>query len=169
MIQHTIRQATQADLDCLLPLYRAAAARPDCPWDETYPDAATLQADLAEGRLFCAKDPDGQVMGAYVLTFGDEGTEAQAFWTKGLEPAGEVVRLLTAAPYENQGLGGRLLADAVARLARMGCRSCRILVAKDNRRALRAYEGQGFVYVGLARLYGTDFACFEKPLEGETI
>ena len=33
MIQHTIRQATQADLDCLLPLYRAAAARPDCPWD----------------------------------------------------------------------------------------------------------------------------------------
>ena len=76
-------------------------------------------------------------MGAYVLTFGDEGTEAQTFWTKGLEPAGEVVRLLTAAPYENQGLGGRLLADAVARLARMGCRSCRILVAKDNRRALR--------------------------------
>lgn len=165
----TFAPASPADLEALLPYYRQAAARPDCPWSQDYPDQATLEADQAEGRLFCAKDPDGQVMGAYVLTFGDEGTEAQAFWTKGLEPAGEVVRLLTAAPYENQGLGGRLLADAVARLARMGCRSCRILVAKDNRRALRAYEGQGFVYVGLARLYGTDFACFEKPLEGETI
>ena len=118
MIQHTIRQATQADLDCLLPLYRAAAARPDCPWNEEYPDRATLQADLAEGRLFCA---------------------------------------------------GRLLADAVARLARRGCRSCRILVAHDNHRALRAYAGQGFVRVGSARLYDTDFECFEKALEGETI
>ena len=132
MIQHTIRQATQADLDCLLPLYRAAAARPDCPWDETYPDAATLQADLAEGRLFCAKDPEGRVMGAYALT-------------------------------------GRLLADAVARLARRGCRSCRILVAHDNHRALRAYAGQGFARVGSARLYDTDFDCFEKALEGEAI
>ena len=99
MIQHTIRQATQADLDCLLPLYRAAAARPDCPWDETYPDAATLQADLAEGRLFCAKDPEGRVMGAYALTFHDEGTEALTFWDRRLEPAGEVVRLLVAASW----------------------------------------------------------------------
>ena len=169
MIQHTIRQATQADLDCLLPLYRAAAARPDCPWNEEYPDRATLQADLAEGRLFCAKDPEGRVMGAYALTFHDEGTEALTFWDRRLEPAGEVVRLLVAASCENQGLGGRLLADAVARLARMGCRSCRILVAHDNHRALRAYAGQGFARVGSARLYDIDFECFEKALEGETI
>ena len=169
MIQHTIQQASQADLDCLLPLYRAAAARPDCPWDETYPDAATLQADLAAGRLFCAKDPEGRVMGAYALTFHDEGTEALTFWDRSLEPAGEVVRLLVAASCENQGLGGRLLADAAARLARMGCRSCRILVACDNHRALRAYAGQGFARVGSARLYDIDFACFEKALEGETI
>lgn len=80
-----------------------------------------------------------------------------------------MVRLLVAASCENQGLGGRLLADAVARLARMGCRSCRILVAHDNHRALRAYAGQGFVRVGSARLYDTDFDCFEKALEGEAI
>ena len=79
MIQHTIWQATQADLDCLLPLYRAAAARPDCPWDETYPDAATLQADLAEGRLFRAKAPEGRVVGAYALTLPDPGTYALPF------------------------------------------------------------------------------------------
>ena len=104
MIQHTVRQASQADLDCLLPLYRAAAARPDCPWDEEYPDQATLQADLAEGRLFCAKDPEGRVLGGYALTFHDEDTEALTFWDRRLEPAGEVVRLLVAASCENQGL-----------------------------------------------------------------
>ena len=60
-------------------------------------------------------------------------------------------------------------ADAVARLARMGCGSCRILVAHDNHRALRAYAGQGFARVGVAHLYDTDFDCFEKALEGETI
>lgn len=108
-------------------------------------------------------------MGAYALTFHDEGTEALTFWDRSLEPAGEVVRLLVAASCENQGLGGRLLADAVARLARMGCRSCRILVAHDNHRALRAYAGQGFARVGSARLYDTDFDCFEKALEGEAI
>ena len=161
MIQHTVQQASQADLDCLLSLYRAAAARPDCPWDEAYPDQATLQADLAEGRLFCAKDPEGRVLGGYALTFHDEDTEALTFWDRRLEPAGEVVRLLVAASCENQGLGGRLLADAVARLAR--------LVAHDNHRALRAYAGQGFARVGSARLYDTDFDCFEKALEGEAI
>ena len=109
------------------------------------------------------------MLGGYALTFHDEDTEALTFWDRRLEPAGEVVRLLVAASCENQGLGGRLLADAAARLARMGCRSCRILVACDNHRALRAYAGQGFARVGRARLYDIDFACFEKALEGETI
>ena len=109
------------------------------------------------------------MLGGYALTFHDEDTEALTFWDRRLEPAGEVVRLLVAASCENQGLGGRLLADAAARLARMGCRSCRILVARDNHRALRAYAGQGFARVGSARLYDIDFACFEKALEGETI
>ena len=169
MIQHTIRQATQADLDCLLPLYRAAAARPDCPWDEAYPDQATLQADLAEGRLFCAKDPEGRVMGAYALTFHDEGTEALTFWYRRLEPAGEVVRLLVAAPYENRGLGGRLLPAAGARLPRGGCGGCRILVPHDNPGALGVYAGRGLVGGGSARLYDVVFECFEKALEGEAI
>ena len=119
------------------------------------------------------------MLGGYALTFHDEDTEALTFWdrrlepagevVRRLEPAGEVVRLLVAASCENQGLGGRLLADAVARLARRGCRSCRILVAHDNHRALRAYAGQGFARVGSARLYDIDFECFEKALEGETI
>ena len=168
MIQYTIRQATQADLDCLLPLYRAAAARPDCPWDETYPDAATLQADLAEGRLFCAKDPEGRVMGAYALTFHDEGTEALTFWDRRLEPAGEVVRLLVAASCENQGLGGRLLADAVAAWpvgAAGAAASWWPTITTGPCGPMRA----GLCRVGSARLYDTDFDCFEKALEGEAI
>ena len=109
------------------------------------------------------------MVGAYAPTCRDEATEARPFGDRRLEPAGGVGRLLVAASCENRGLGGRLLADAVARLASMGCRSCRILVAHDNHRALRASAGQGFARVGSARLYDTDFDCFEKALEGEAI
>ena len=156
--------ASAGDLAQLLPFYRSAAARPDCPWDEWYPDQATLAADQAQGRLFCARTEEGALVGAYALDFDDPETNALSCWNRALEPAGEVVRLLVAPAWEGQGMGGRLLADAVRRLAAMGCRSCRILVARDNRRALRAYARLDFCPVGQARLYDTDFVCFEKEL-----
>ena len=156
--------ASAGDLAQLLPFYRNAAARPDCPWDEWYPDQATLAADQAQGRLFCARTEEGALVGAYALDFDDPETNALSCWNRALEPAGEVVRLLVAPAWEGQGMGGRLLADAVRRLAAMGCRSCRILVARDNRRALRAYARLDFCPVGQARLYDTDFVCFEKEL-----
>ena len=156
--------ASAGDLAQLLPFYRSAAARPDCPWDEWYPDQATLAADQAQGRLFCARTEEGALVGAYALDFDDPETNALSCWNRGLEPAGEVVRLLVVPAWEGQGMGGRLLADAVRRLAAMGCRSCRILVARDNRRALRAYARLDFCPVGQARLYDTDFVCFEKEL-----
>ena len=156
--------ASADDLAALLPLYRNAAARPDCPWDEWYPDQATLAADQAGGRLFCARTSAGDLAGAYALGFDDPDTAALPCWNRALEPAGEVVRLLVAPAWEGQGMGGRLLADAMHRLAAMGCRSCRILVGRENRRALRAYAGLNFRPAGQARLYDTDFVCFEKEL-----
>ena len=127
MIDLVINPASPADLAQLLPFYRGAAARPDCPWDEWYPDPATLTADQSR-------------------------------------PAGEVVRLLVVPAWENQGMGRRLLADAMERLAGMGCRSCRILVGRENHRALRSYAKLGFGRTGRARLYDTDFDCFEQEL-----
>ena len=163
MTEILTRAASADDLAALLPFYRNAAARPDCPWDEWYPDGATLAADQAQGRLFCAWGPAGELMGGYALTFDPE-TDALPCWDRTLEPAGEVARLVVAPAWENQGLGRRLLADAMARLAAQGCRSCRILVGRGNVRALRAYAGLGFRRAGEARLYEMDFDCFEKEL-----
>ena len=162
MTEILTRAASADDLAALLPFYRNAAARPDCPWDEWYPDGATLAADQAAGRLFCARTGEGALVGAYALDFDDPDTAALPCWDQALEPAGEVVRLLVIPAWEGHGMGGRLLEDAMRRLAAMGCRSCRILVARDNRRALRAYAGLHFSPVGQARLYDTDFVCFEK-------
>lgn len=158
-----IAPAVPAQVAPMLALCRGAAARPDCPWDEWYPDEATLAADQAQGRLFCAWGPAGELMGGYALTFDPE-TDALPCWDRTLEPAGEVARLVVAPAWENQGLGRRLLADAMARLAAQGCRSCRILVGRGNVRALRAYAGLGFRRAGEARLYEMDFDCFEKEL-----
>ena len=162
-MDYTIAPASPGDLARLLPLYRAAAARPDCPWDEFYPDAGTLAADPAGGRLFCSKTPAGELAGGYALAFDPE-TDALPCWDRALEPAGEVVRLVVAPAWENQGLGRRLLADAMARLAGMGCKGCRILVGRQNFRALRSYAGLGLRRAGAARLYDADFDCFEQEL-----
>lgn len=158
-----IAPAAPAQVAPMLALCRGAAARPDCPWDEWYPDEATLAADQAQGRLFCAWGPAGELMGGYALAFDPE-TDALSCWDRTLEPAGEVARLVVAPAWENQGLGRRLLADAMARLAAQGCRSCRILVGRGNVRALRAYAGLEFRRAGEARLYEMDFDCFEKEL-----
>ena len=74
MIDLTINPASPADLAQLLPFYRGAAARPDCPWDEWYPDPATLTADQSRGQLFCARTAEGSLVGAYVLSFDDPET-----------------------------------------------------------------------------------------------
>lgn len=163
MSQLVIGPASAEDLAQLLPLYRGAAARPDCPWDEWYPDRATLASDQARGQLFCARTVEGALVGAFALAFDPE-TDALPCWDRTLEPAGEAVRLVVAPAWENQGMGRRLLADAMERLAGMGCKSCRILVGRENRRALRSYARLGFRRAGEARLYDTDFDCFEKEL-----
>ena len=96
--------------------------------------------------------------------YDDPETDALPCWNRDWEPAGEVVRLLVVPAWENQGMGRRLLADAMERLAGMGCRSCRILVGRENHRALRSYAKLGFGRTGRARLYDTDFDCFEQEL-----
>ena len=164
MIDLVINPASPADLAQLLPFYRGAAARPDCPWDEWYPDPATLTADQSRGQLFCARTAEGSLVGACVLCFDDPETDALPCWNRDWEPAGEVVRLLVVPAWENQGMGRRLLADAMERLTGMGCRSCRILVGRENHRALRSYAKLGFGRTGRARLYDTDFDCFEQEL-----
>ncbi len=159
----TVEQADEAALRQLLPLYRAAAAEPDCPWDEFYPDAATLRADCDAGLLYCARDTAGQVLGGFALA-DDPETQALPCWDDALLPAGEIVRLVVAPSVRGQGLGRKLLAAGMQELAARGYSGCRILVAKNNTRALRAYAPLGFTLAGQAYLYDVDFLCYEKAL-----
>ncbi len=65
----------------------------------------------------------------------------------------EVLRLGVVVPHRRRGIGGRLLAAALQRLARSGATTCFLEVRRSNTAARTLYGGQGFVDVGLRPRY----------------
>ncbi len=99
-----------------------------------------LAAELRSGRSVCLlAEESGEVMG-YIFCRHVAG-EA------------EVLRLGVVGPHRRQGIGARLLAAALLRLARHGAVTCFLEVRRSNTGARRFYSGHGFVNVGLRRRY----------------
>ena len=62
----------------------------------------------------------------------------------GTLPSAEVLALAVAAGSRGQGVGARLLAEALAELRRRGITSARVVTVRENAAARRTYEAAGF-------------------------
>lgn len=65
--------------------------------------------------------------------------------------------LVVAADFRNQGIGAKLLAEAVAWAERQGLKRLQLLADKNNSRALDFYEKQGW--------QSTQLVCFKRLLK----
>ncbi|HBA47665.1 MAG TPA: N-acetyltransferase [Lachnospiraceae bacterium] len=157
--------ATAEDKAEILALYRSLAGTEYCAWTDEYPGEAEIEGDLSRNALFCMKDGNGKIAGTISID-KDEEVEKLPCWREALQPGGELSRLGVDREYQNQGLARRLLQHGMDELRRRGFQSVHFLVCKTNRKAIRSYDKLGFDIVGECRLFGEDWWCYEKSLNG---
>ncbi len=100
---------------------------------------------IPRGRWACQPDEPG--LRALVLTEGGEIAGVSSFGPSrfpDLAGWGEVVSLYLLPEYMGKGYGARLLSAALEELKGMGFREAFLWTLKENRRARRFYERQGF-------------------------
>ena len=159
---YPIVPAAEADRQELLALSKAQLGREQCPWDEGYPSHKTLDWDLARDALFLLRE-GGRITAAISIE-SDEEADHLPCWDPALAPAGELARLAVLPAEQNRGLGKVMLQFGLDELKRRGSRGVRILVNRNNEKAIRCYAGFGFRTVGECRLYEQDFFCYEREL-----
>lgn len=146
----------------VLRLYRSLVGTEYCVWDENYPAMHEIRFDLSRNALFCMKEKE-QIIGVISI---DDDPQVQALkcWSESRKPAAELSRVGVALERQNEGIAGKLLRNAMDELKRQGYRGVRLLVAKLNVKAVRAYQKLDFHVAGECVMFGHEYWCYEKEL-----
>lgn len=120
-MQEFLELATPADAEAVLALYRRQIGRPGCAWNEHYPDASFVRADLQRRALRVVREGERLLAAVSLLEQDDDELEALGCWT--VSPACEAVRLCVAP--DAQGRGDWRPGDARAAGRSRGARFCR--------------------------------------------
>ncbi len=157
------QKATEKDINEIKALYRAAIGTDGCTWSLEYPNAEITRGDFERGDLFCMKTEDGEIVGA-ISVDDDKEVEALNCWSRELQPARELARLVVKESYQNQSVARKLLLGAMEELKNRGCKGVHFLVSPGNERAMRSYAKLEFNHCGDCDLYEHHWFCYEKEL-----
>lgn len=144
-------------------LYRGVIGSEGCTWNADYPSMDTIEFDLRRHALYCLKDENRKIIGVISID-DDEEVKELSFWSEDIAPAAELSRLGVRKDLHGQGIAKKLMDQGMKLLKEKGYKGVHFLVAKDNRRALLAYEGFHCQKVGECHLFDVDFECYEKSL-----
>jgi len=133
-------------------------------WDDVYPDAATLRADLRSGSLYVAAAEGHPIAAAFVIDDRQEPEYAAVPWTVVAPRVAVVHRLMIHPRCQGRGLGPFLMRFAELRARQLGFRALRLDAFTSNPRSLRLYAGLGYRDAGPVTLRKGLFRCFEKDL-----
>jgi len=161
-MEEEIVLAAEEDREGILALYGAQKGRPFCAWDEDYPSNETVDWDFSRDALFVLKR-NGKILAAVSIE-EDEDADRLPCWNEALAPAGELARIAVAPEEQNRGLGRRMLQFGMEELKRRGYRGIRMLVNRNNEKAIRCYAVFGFRTAGECHMYDQDFLCYENEL-----
>jgi ribosomal protein S18 acetylase RimI-like enzyme len=164
-IASSIDMADLDDVKAVLALARACVADLRCrgilQWDEIYPDARSIERDIAAGRALVARD--GEELVAYVTC--DERQEpeyAAVAWQIDREPVAVVHRLMVSPAWQGRGLGRRLMRVVKEQAAEAGAACMHLDAFSANPAALALYASLGYRVAGSVRFRTGEFTCFER-------
>lgn len=158
------KNASKENTADILAIYRAAVGTPYCTWSLDYPKEAEIEFDLSRNALFCLFD--GTRIAGVVSLDLDENVEKLGCWSEDLQPSVELSRLGVHPDYQNRGIAGSLLQNAMKTAKELGNKSVHFLVAKSNIKAIRAYDKVPHRVVSECTLFGENWWCYEIALNG---
>ncbi len=167
MLNHNFRLATHDDLHNVLALYAAAIQAMQAggidQWDDLYPDAPTLQRDIAERWMHLAI-VDGQIVAAIVLNDFQDDEYASGDWQCLAQPIATIHRLCVHPDFQRQGIARQLMIYAENRLRDQGYATIRLDAFTQNPKALKFYQSFGYLQAGMIHFRKGQFVLFEKTI-----
>lgn len=157
-----IENATRADAEEILKLYRMQLGREYCPWNENYPTMEEIDFDLGRDSLFVMREDDKII--AAITIDEDEAVNELEYWTPALQPGGELSRLAVDPEYQGQGIAKKMVKHGLAELKARGFKSLHFLVNRNNLKALKCYASFDFNKVGECFMYEQNMFCYEMEL-----
>ena len=157
-----LERAAGEDSKEILALYQSLIGTKYCVWSDSYPGSNEIEYDLSRNALFCMRE-EGRIV-AVISMDHDEEVDALPCWSKDRQPSVELSRLGVRKEYQNRGLAGELIINAMEAARESGMKSIRFLVAKANIKALKAYERLNCDVVGECFMFGSDYWCYEKEI-----
>lgn len=157
-----IENATRADAEEILKLYRMQLGREYCPWNENYPTMEEIDFDLGRDSLFVMREDDKII--AAITIDEDEAVNELEYWTPALQPGGELSRLAVDPDYQGQGIAKEMVKHGLAELKARGFKSLHFLVNRNNLKALKCYASFDFNKVGECFMYEQNMFCYEMEL-----
>ncbi len=156
------RQARQEEAAAIYTLYQSVQGGPFCTWNETYPGMQEVLQDLETGNLYVLTDGE-TIVGALSVVPENE-LDAFPNWKCGDGTQREIARVAVAKTHQGRNLSSRMVENVLKLLARDGCGSVHLSVAKQNLPAYRTYQKAGFEAVGEVDMYGNRYFLMEKTL-----
>lgn len=166
-----IRLAEERDFQKIFPLYSGATQKLQRKgidqWDEFYPDAAILSADVRKREMLLL-EKGGKLVSAAVVNEEQAPEYGEVGWRICREePPAVLHRLCVCSRAQGRGLGSQTLLAAERFAFSRGYRYIRLDAFPRNSAALRLYESAGYKKAGTVRFRKGIFFCYEKNLEGE--
>lgn len=163
------RPAAPADQQRILAIIRQAQEqmrlRGSRQWQNGYPSAADIEADVARGYgyVLCADDGTVAAYGAVVFDAEPAYTTIQGAW---LDHAPYVVvhRLAVAGEVKGRGVATDFMLRIIALAQQRGVHSFRVDTNFDNEPMLRMLSALGFVGCGEIHYQGDPRIAFQKIL-----
>jgi len=164
-----IRPATLADITSIMqliagvvPLMNAAG---NMQWDNTYPNAAVFEKDIALNQLWVA-EIDDDIAGISAITTDQEPEYADVGWDIN-QPAIVTHRLAVSPRYQGRGVAVALLMQA-EQVANNRCINIlRVDTNTYNKATQRLFPKLGYQFageIGLSFRPGMRFLCYQKLL-----
>lgn len=130
-------------------------------WDELYPNAADIAADILAGDLVVAED-DGKLLCAFAVNTDCEEEYAACPWKYPDEPFIVVHRLAVSPAFQRQGIA-RAAMEYVEKTAKeKGIKTIRLDTFCGNPAGAALYESLGFKTIGYAHWRKGKFQIMEK-------
>jgi GNAT superfamily N-acetyltransferase len=163
-----IQPATPQHIPAIVELLRACVAAMRAAgidqWDEIYPTAATISADVEAESMFVGMLEDGAVAGVIVLNERQDPEYREVPWTIEASRIGVVHRLMVTPALQGGRLAAVFMRFIEERARQLGYEALRLDAFTQNPRALRLYARLGYHDAGPMRLRKGVFRGFEKRL-----
>jgi GNAT superfamily N-acetyltransferase len=134
-------------------------------WDDTYPNTAVFEKDIALNQLWVA-DVDGDIAGIAAITTDQEPEYATVGWDIN-ETAIVTHRLAVSVNHQGKGIAAALLQRADEVASNRGINKLRIDTNTQNQATQRLFPKLGYNYIGEISLGfrpNLRFYCYEKVI-----